>query len=50
MAFKCSSTTPPCPCMMPFGSPVVPEENRIHSGWSKSTGTGVQCIGVGLAR
>src|SRR6476660_5931550 len=38
-AFKCSSTTPPCPCRIPFGSPVVPEENRIHSGWSNSTGT-----------
>ena len=22
----CSSTTPPCPCTIPFGSPVVPDE------------------------
>ena len=25
-AFLCSSTMPPCPCTIPFGSPVVPEE------------------------
>ncbi|PFX01655.1 hypothetical protein CJ468_06032 [Nocardia farcinica] len=24
---------------MPFGLPVVPEENSTHSGWSKATGS-----------
>jgi hypothetical protein len=24
--FRCSTTIPPCPCTIPFGSPVVPEE------------------------
>jgi hypothetical protein len=33
--------TPPCPCTMPLGSPVVPEEKTIHKGWPKSTGSGV---------
>ena len=36
-ALRCSSTTPPWPCTMPLGRPVVPDENRIHSGWSKGT-------------
>nr|WP_205347144.1 hypothetical protein [Pseudonocardia broussonetiae] len=31
------ATTPPWPCTIPFGTPVVPEENRTHSGWSAGT-------------
>ena len=31
-ALRCSSSTPPWPCMMPLGSPVVPDEYRTHSG------------------
>ena len=30
---------PPCPCTMPFGRPVVPDEYRTHSGWSNGTGS-----------
>ncbi len=38
-AFRCSTVIPACPCTMPFGSPVVPEEYSTHSGWSDSTGS-----------
>src|SRR5882757_7903944 len=38
-AFRCSSTMPPCPCTMPLGSPVVPDEYSTHSGWSNGTGS-----------
>ena len=34
----CSSRMPPCPCTMGLGLPVVPEEKRTYSGWSKATG------------
>ena len=34
---SCSSRMPPCPCTIALGSPVVPEENSTHSGWSKGT-------------
>jgi hypothetical protein len=37
--FLCSRTIPPCPCTMPFGSPVVPEEYSTQSGWSNGTGS-----------
>ena len=35
-----SSTTPPCPCTMPLGTPVVPDEYSTQSGWSNGTGSG----------
>jgi hypothetical protein len=34
---RCSSTIPPWPWTIGLGSPVVPEEYRIHSGWSNGT-------------
>jgi hypothetical protein len=34
-----SRAIPPCPWTIGLGSPVVPEEYRIHSGWSKATGS-----------
>ena len=37
--FLCSRTIPPCPCTIPFGSPVVPEEYSTQSGWSNGTGS-----------
>jgi hypothetical protein len=37
--FRCSSRIPPWPCTIAFGSPVVPDEYRIHSGWSNGTGS-----------
>ena len=39
--FSCSRRMPPCPCTIGFGSPVVPEENRMYSGWSNGTGSKV---------
>ena len=39
--FNCSSTTPPWPCTMPLGTPVVPEEKSTQSGWLKSTSSAV---------
>ena len=36
-AFSCSSRMPPWLWTMALGSPVVPEENRIHSGCEKGT-------------
>src|SRR5512144_1750753 len=35
--FKCSRVMPPCPCTMPLGRPVVPDEYSTQSGWSKGT-------------
>src|SRR5262249_21028798 len=35
--FSCSRMMPPWLWQMGFGNPVVPEENRIHSGCSKGT-------------
>ena len=32
-SLRCSSSVPPAPCTMHFGGPVVPEENRMNSGW-----------------
>jgi hypothetical protein len=36
---RCSTaifiSTPPAECTMPFGTPVVPDENRMKSGWAK---------------
>jgi hypothetical protein len=31
-SLSCSSRMPPWLCVIAFGSPVVPEENRIHNG------------------
>lgn len=36
----CTGSTPPCECTMPFGRPVVPEENITHSGCSEGTCNG----------
>ncbi len=36
--FRCSSSTPPWPCTMPFGLPVVPDENITQSGCANGTG------------
>src|SRR3982750_2324814 len=38
---RCWSTTPPWRWTMPLGTPVVPEENRTHSGWSNGSGSAV---------
>ena len=35
--FRCSSRIPPCPWTIGFGSPVVPEEYKTHSGWSNGS-------------
>src|ERR1700726_317539 len=37
-AFRCSSRIPPWLCTIGLGIPVVPDEKRIQSGWSNSTG------------
>ena len=34
---RCSSRIPPWPWTIAFGSPVVPDEYRTHSGWSNGT-------------
>src|SRR5690606_15744788 len=34
ICLRCSTTIPPCPCTMPFGRPVVPDEYSTHSGCS----------------
>ncbi len=34
-----SRMMPPWPCTIAFGSPVVPDENSTHSGWSNGTGS-----------
>ena len=49
-AFECSSTTPPCPWTIGFGSPVVPDEYRIQSGWSNGTGSNVSGSGGPASR
>ena len=36
-SFICSSRIPPWLCTIALGSPVVPEENRTHSGWPNGT-------------
>ncbi len=36
-SFSCSMRTPPWLWVIALGSPVVPEENKIHSGWPKGT-------------
>ena len=38
-ALRCSRTMPPWPWTIGLGRPVVPDEYRIHSGWSKATGS-----------
>jgi hypothetical protein len=38
-ALACSSRIPPWPWTIGFGFPVVPDENRMYSGWSNSTGS-----------
>ena len=34
-----SRMIPPWPWTIAFGSPVVPDENSTHSGWSNGTGS-----------
>ena len=36
-SFSCSMRMPPWLCVIALGSPVVPEENRTHSGWPNGT-------------
>ena len=36
-SFSCSMRMPPWLWVIAFGSPVVPEENKIHSGWPNGT-------------
>ena len=36
-SFSCSIKMPPWLWAIAFGSPVVPEENKIHSGWPNGT-------------
>ena len=36
-SLSCSSRIPPWLCTIAFGSPVVPEENKIHNGWPNGT-------------
>ena len=36
--FRPSSRTPPWPCTIAFGRPVVPDEKSTTSGWSNGTG------------
>src|SRR4051794_24589425 len=43
--FRCSRTTPPWPCTMPFGTPVVPEENSTQSGSLNDVGSAVHVAG-----
>ena len=40
---------PPWPCTIALGSPVVPEENSTHSGWSNGTCSNSNCAGAGPA-
>src|SRR6201987_5500876 len=37
-ALRCSRTMPPWLWTIPLGTPVVPDENRIHSGWLNGSG------------
>ncbi len=37
LSFSASSMTPPWPCTIGLGSPVVPLEYTTHSGWSKGS-------------
>ena len=36
-SFRCWSSVPPAPWTMHFGTPVVPEEYMMKSGWLKGS-------------
>ena len=47
MCFSCSIMMPPWLCMIGFGRPVVPEENRIHSGCVERHLLELECVAAG---